>query len=176
MAMHEKEPTKTTAESGPKATAKSERHTHHLGSPLVVGIAVGAGILLLLGGTAAGFFASRVLGPNHSFGRFGMMDTDDRMGGAIRSGGMVHGGRGGMFGLTYGKVTNVSANSITITDNRSGGSVTFKIDSNTDINNNSGDNAKVSDIKVGDTVSVRPTSATDDTTADTIVINPKTAW
>jgi len=77
-----------------------------------------------------------------------------------------------MMGGTIGKVTSVSDSSITLTDDRSGGSVTFKIDGNTDVNDKNGDNAKVSDIKVGDNVSVRGTSAINDTAADTIVINP----
>jgi hypothetical protein len=75
---------------------------------------------------------------------------------------------------TIGKVTSVSSGSITLTDNRSGGSVTFQLNSNTDVKSSSGDAAKISDIKVGDTVSVRGTYATDDTLASTIIINPST--
>lgn len=169
MAANEKEPTKPTNEHASRAT---NLKTGPVMSPLAIGVAVGAAILLLLGGTAAGFFASRVIGPNWSGGGFGMMDRDDHMGGIFRSGDSRRGGHLNMVGMTLGKVTNVSDNSITLDDTRLGASVTFKIDSKTVVRSSSGDNAKVSDIKVGDTVAVRPTSATDDTTADTIVINP----
>jgi hypothetical protein len=147
------------------SSAMSHSKRHHSIGPIGVGIAAaGIGALLLLVGTVAGFAASRVL--DH-------VDRDDRSGmfGSRMSGDMP----GHMMSRgTIGKVTSVSSGSITLTDNRSGGSVTFQLNSNTDVKSSSGDAAKISDIKVGDTVSVRGTSATDDTLADTIIINPST--
>lgn len=172
MATNDKESNQTTAEDT-FASHKTNhvRPTHRPVSGALVGGAVGVGALLLLGGAVFGFMISRIGDRDDMMGR-SLMRTGLQSKQGIAIGEPAGGMRGHMFGGTYGKVTNVSDSSITLTDERSGGSVTFKIDSNTDINDSKGDNAKVSDIKVGDTVSVRATSATDDTTADTITINP----
>lgn len=158
MATNHDEPTKPStqpAHAGPHMQQRSG-----LTGAMIAG-AVGLGVLLLLVGAFTGFAASRMVGHG---------DFDDRMGMASQ--------RHSHFAMpahmrlgTYGKVTSVSSTSLTLTDARTGGSVTFKIDSNTDVNDSKGDNAKVGDIKVGDNVSVRASSAQNDT-ADTIVINP----
>jgi hypothetical protein len=171
MATNDKEPTSNDKDGHTRSHTTREPKSLRL-SGTTIGAAVVVAILLLLSGTAAGFIANRVL--DH-----GMRGDGGAwmMHGGLRSGGFSteepNGGmRSHMARGTYGKVTNVSSSSITLTDERSGGSITFAINSNTDVNNSSGDNAKVSDIKVGDTVLVQGTSATDDTLADTIVINP----
>ena len=69
-----------------------------------------------------------------------------------------------------GKVTAVSATSLTITDLRTGASATYAITSSTTVRTG-GSAAAVGDIKVGDVVAVFPT-ATGSTTAATIVILP----
>lgn len=69
-----------------------------------------------------------------------------------------------------GTVTSVSDSSITINNQRSGSSQTFKITSSTTVSNN-GASASVSDIKSGDTVLIRA-SGTDTSTATTIDLNP----
>ncbi len=69
-----------------------------------------------------------------------------------------------------GKVTAVSATSLTITDVRTGAAVTYAITSSTTVRTG-GASATVGDIKVGDVVAVFPTSA-GSTTAATIVILP----
>lgn len=69
-----------------------------------------------------------------------------------------------------GTVTAVSSDSLTINNNRTGNSQTFKISSTTTINNN-GSTSSVSDIKNGDTVFVQ-TSSSDTSTATRIILNP----
>lgn len=174
MATNDKEATKPTDRTDEKSTktpVESETKSLRLGGA-TVGIAVAVGVLLLLGGTAVGFMTGHSFDRDDRGGRFGFMQSVPRNNEGFAVGERYGSMRGHMFGGTYGEVTNVSDSSITLTDERLGGSVTFKIDSNTDVNDENGDNAKVSDIKVGDNVLVRGTSATDDTAADTIVINP----
>lgn len=77
-------------------------------------------------------------------------------GGRMRAGGKLRG--------TAGEVTAISAGSITIKDTMRGGSVTYKIDSNTKVTENDSTKA-VSDIKTGNTVRVVATGS--DTTVAT---------
>jgi len=76
-------------------------------------------------------------------------------------------GRGMMNG-SIGEVTAVSADSITIKDTMRGGSVTYKIDTNTKVTEG-GDTKAVSDIKMGNTVRVTATG-TDTTIATEITL------
>lgn len=92
-------------------------------------------------------------------GQFGTQGTNGQNGfrGMRRSG-------------SFGSVTAVSDNSITVDSQRTGGSETFKITSSTTVTDN-GSSASVSDIKVGDTVMIR-TSTSDTSTATSILLNP----
>ena len=75
----------------------------------------------------------------------------------------------GAVGGTIGKVTAVSADSLTITGDRSGGSTTYKLNDATSITKADGTRAAASDIKTDDTVAVR-VSSTDSTTAVSVAI------
>ena len=69
-----------------------------------------------------------------------------------------------------GQVSTVSSESITVQDSRPNSTQTFKITSNTTVQNN-GSTAAVSDIKTGDTVLIT-TSSSDTSTATRIMLNP----
>ena len=79
----------------------------------------------------------------------------------------------------FGTVSAVSSDSITIKDQRSGGSNTYTITSDTTITDN-GNTATISDIQTGDTVMIRTASTDDPTsssasskTASSIILNPQ---
>ena len=66
-------------------------------------------------------------------------------------------------------LTVMSADSLTITGDRSGGSTTYKLNDATSITKADGTRAAVSDIKTDSTVAVR-VSSTDSTTAVSVAI------
>lgn len=86
------------------------------------------------------------------------------------------GGFGGQGGSRNGQrpnigtVTAISSDSITVQDSRSNSNQTFKITSNTTVQDN-GSTASVSDIKTGDTVLIT-TDSSDTSTAAQITLNP----
>lgn len=69
-----------------------------------------------------------------------------------------------------GEVKSVSADSITVSNTRSGSDQTYKITSSTTVTND-GQTASISDIKTGDTVVVQ-TDSSDTSTATRIMLNP----
>ncbi len=86
---------------------------------------------------------------NDGFGRGGMMQGfRDDMGGprSMRAG-------------SLSKVTAVSADSLTVTNDRTGGSTTYKLNDSTSITKADGTRAAATDIKAGDTVAVRVNSS-----------------
>lgn len=91
--------------------------------------------------------------------------------GAGQFGGGLGGGLGSpRRGGSIGTVSSISANSITVQDRRSGMDSSFNLDSSTTVTNN-GQVATVSDIKPGDLVLIR-TSSADNKTAASIMLNP----
>jgi hypothetical protein len=82
------------------------------------------------------------------------------------------GGFGNRQRPTVGQVTAIASDSITINNNRTGSSQTFKITSTTTVTTN-GSTGSASDIKTGDTVFVQ-TSTSDTSTASRIIVNPAT--
>lgn len=129
-------------------------------------VAVGLAALLI---GMIGYSIGNHAGRNGFMGRSGLGsgisrgDLDDLRG----TGGMGYRGRGMMTG-SVGEVTAVSADSITIKDTIRGGSVMYKIDSNTKVTEN-GTAKAVSDIKTGNTVRVSATGS-DTTIATTILL------
>jgi|GEM_PF-2440355 len=163
--------------SGDMSTESKEilvERKDRLRGPLGIGVAVGAGMVLLFGGAAAGFAVAKGGGDSGDRradrnGQFpsGMAQGD--------SSGMGAGGMGGgMFGGgSRGEVTAVSATSISLKDERSGGVITFDVNDATTVTNDDTD-AGIGDIKIGDTVRVQGTTADDDSLASSITINPST--
>jgi len=86
------------------------------------------------------------------------------------------GGPGG-YGGGFGSVTAISSTSISTQNARSGTTTTYAITSSTVITDN-GATVTYSDVQVGDTVIVKPSSSSSTTAADIIVIpagtNPAT--
>lgn len=162
--------TKTTASEEP---LQNESKLSRVGGPTGIAVAAGIGVLLLVGGTAAGFFAGRVVDSKQDgFSRDGDSNRLPSQNGQTAMGSGMPGGMRGMLGGLNGEVTAVSATSITLTDSRSGGSVTFGLNDDTEVTNNDGDDAAIGDVKVGDTVAVTGTTADDDLLAGSIVIDP----
>lgn len=89
---------------------------------------------------------------------FGSSSANGQGFGAMRRGG------------SFGSVTAVSDSSISVKNDRTGSTDTFKITSSTTVTNN-GSSASISDIKVGDTVMIR-TDTSDTSTATGITLNP----
>lgn len=129
-------------------------------------VAVGLAALLI---GMIGYTIGNHAGRNGLMGRSGLGSGIARVGADdLRStGGMNYRGRGMVAG-SIGEVTAVSADSITIKDTMRGGSVTYKIDSNTKVTEN-GTTKAVSDIKTGNTVRVTATGS-DTTIATTILL------
>lgn len=128
-------------------------------------VAAGAALVIALigysiGRQTVGFGGFSRTGFNTGMVRGG--DFSDRM--AMGTGSRSHGGVRG----TLGEVTAVNAESITIKDTMRGGSVTYKIDSNTKVTENETTKA-VSDIKTGNTVRVAATGS-DTAVATTILL------
>lgn len=123
-------------------------------------IATMIGVLLL--GALGGFVAGAQVGKTSS------ATASQRDGGPGGAGGQM-GGPGAMNG-TFGEVTAVSSTSITVKDQRSSESTTYKINDDTKITDG-GNTAAVTDITKGDTVMIA-TSDSDDTTASSIKLNP----
>lgn len=143
--------------------------THQSKAPLI-GIAVALGLIVLLVGAGSGFLAGLAVG-KHTNGRSALGVQSPLYGGrqAPTYQGQMGRGVSRTFFSTTGTVTDVSSSSISVKTNR-GTTVTYVITSSTTVSNG-GNSASVSDIKVGDTVSVRQTT---DTTGDvaSIQINP----
>lgn len=147
------------AEKEHKITAKPANGQLPMWFPWV---AAGLGALLI---ACLGYAAGSHVGRSDGYvrnGFSGMMrgDLDDR-----RASGMGNRGRG-MMGGGIGEVTAVGVDSITLKDTIRGGSVTYKIDSNTKVTEN-GTTKAVGDIKTGSTVKVVATGA--DTTIATAI-------
>ena len=134
-----------------------------------------AGVLilfLLIGSYAVGYQVGRR--SNAINGRTG--NTQMMRGGAYNDSPVTgRQGSGGMQGQmrgnggTVGTITQATADSLTVNDVMRGGTVTYKIDGNTKVSDNTGNTKAVSDLKTGATVRVR-VSATDTTVAGTIII------
>jgi hypothetical protein len=126
-------------------------------------LVAGGGIIVLL--VAAGGFASGVSyqkGHNASANVTAAGRQFGQAGGAFGGGARRSGGRG--------QVTAVSASSITISDQRTGGTKTYNITSTTKITNN-GAIATASDIVTGDGVFIITSSASS-SDATQILVNP----
>lgn len=162
----EKTPQTETVHHEEKIVSRSQSK-----APLI-GIAVALGLIILLVGAGSGFLAGVAVGRH--------VDVRGTLQSPLSGGqsGPAYQGQGGFqnnrgvsrnFANTTGTVTAVSSNSITVKTAR-GTTVTYNITSSTTVDNN-GSSASVSDIKVGDTVSVRQTA---DTTGDaaSIQLNP----
>ncbi len=79
------------------------------------------------------------------------------------------GGYGRRLG-SFGQVTSVSSSSITISDMRTGSTMTYSVTSTTAVTDN-GQTSSISDIQTGDTVLVT-TSSSSSTVATRILVNP----
>ena len=139
----------------------------------LIGVAIAIGLIVLLIGAGSGFLAGIAVG-GHLNTRNALRNSALNEGpGAPRyqtQGGYQNNrGVSRTFAMTTGTVSDVSSTSITIKTTR-GTTVTYTITSATTVTNG-GNSASVSDIKTGDTVSVRQTN---DTTGDaaSIQINP----
>lgn len=129
-------------------------------------VAAGLAVLVVVGGLA--FAGGMHYQKHHAASRSGMMAGNFDGYGAYGSGG--RGGMGVARAGGLGDVTAVSDSSITVKSERSGTTKTYTVSSDTTITND-GASAKLSDIKVGDTVRVRTSGSSSDA-ATTIVINP----
>ena len=138
----------------------------------VIGIAIALGLVVLLIGAGSGFLAG--LGVGKHMNARGVLGTNRTFGGQQaplypQERGQAGRGVSRTLSGSTGTVTTVSSSSISIKTAR-GTTITYGITSSTTVSNN-GSSASVSDIKVGDTVSIRQAN---DTTgnASTIELNP----
>lgn len=157
MAKDDLTPTTQTCTCGTRCVCHSKHRIWYLLAGLVL-------LGLLLGSAFA--CGAKMGGHNRfdndgpGFGRGGMMQQGfrDDMGGP----------RTMRTGLTS-KVTAVSADSLTVTNDRTGGSTTYKLNDSTSITKADGTRAAATDIKTGDTVAVRA-NGTDTTIATSVAL------
>lgn len=97
------------------------------------------------------------------------MDSDGMVRNGFDSRGQDGRGMRGMHAGQSGEVTKISSTSISVKDARSGGETTYAVSDKTTVRKDDAD-ASLSDVKVGDTVRVQPTIATDDTLLSAVVI------
>ena len=157
--MAKEETTTTTCTCGGRCICNSKhRVLYALGGLVILGLLLGT------------VFACGVKMGQHrqDFGRDGFGRGSMMMRGGF-SGDDAAGGPRQMRGGTIGKVTAVSADSLTITGERTGGTTTYKLNDATSITKADGTRAAASDIKTDSTVAVR-VSSTDSTTAVSVAI------
>lgn len=155
---------------------KSTVPAHHVvakqekGKMTMLFAASGIALLMGVGGIAIGMQIGKSSQSNTAMSSNGGSEGGPMMGG--RGGGMM--GRGGM-----GEVTAITDSSITVKSQFRDSETTYTIASSTTVTDEEGSVNTVSGIKVGDSVMVRTSGASSDTsddaskTATAIVVNPQ---
>ena len=168
MTKHVNQPVEGAEPSEPKKTYISPGVKAGIATFAVVIFIVGLGSGVLIGRATTGQSNGR---PMQSGG-----DSQQFPGGGMQggpSGQSSQRGMGMFGGGITGEVTEVSSSSIMLKEERTGGLITYQVTDDTEVTDD-GDDAKISDVQVGDTVAVQGTDDEDDSAAGTITLNPST--
>lgn len=156
-----------------EVTGESAPRKAYIPPKVKVGAVAIAAVVFIVG-LSGGVFIGKASGSTNSVAA---RDDDTQFPSGMQDGnfpGEAQGGGMGMLGGgNTGEVMAVSASSITVKDQRSGGLTTFDITSDTNVTDD-GDSATIADVQVGDTVMAQGTDDEDDSAAGTITLNPST--